>query len=99
MIDVWKVPRTELSLEYLPIQAVKLSEECGEVAEAVLAYSTHLNRHKGRQVTVYDVAAELMDVIQVASGMLAYLADYGLDLEVAQKRHMQKMLAKGGLLE
>lgn len=98
-IDVWEVPRTVLSLEYLPLQAVKLAEECGEVAEAVLAYSTHLNSHKGRQVDMEDVAAELMDVIQVASGMLTYLGDCGLDLQAVQERHMQKMEAKGGLLE
>ena len=66
---------TKLDNKSLLERTLKLSEECGEVAEATLSYlKTNGSQYKGKQLE--DVLEENLDVIMVAISNICQLYNY-----------------------
>jgi NTP pyrophosphatase (non-canonical NTP hydrolase) len=69
---------------------VKMSEEQGELSEAVLSYFS-LQRKTKKQTGKDEVAHEIADVI-ICAGLLAY--ELEIDLEECLKYKMEKIKAR-----
>ncbi|MFF4543636.1 MazG-like family protein [Streptomyces sp. NPDC001406] len=72
------------------LQLLKIQEEAGEVAEAVIG-AMGQNPRKGHSHTWDDVEAEVCDVI--VTGMVA-LARMNLDAEAVFARHMDRIASR-----
>ncbi|MDK2562436.1 MazG-like family protein [Romboutsia sedimentorum] len=71
-------------------RALKLSEEVGEVSEAVLSYSNSSGcgyKNKSKE----DVIEECLDVIIVASSMISQSCDNNINLEEVQAIYKKKL--------
>ena len=78
--------------------ALKLMEEAGELAQAIVKFrgmnceSPAYSREEVLDMTV----RELLDVAQTAVSMMFVLEDqYGIDTGEEVKRHIEKLVAKG----
>jgi len=80
--------------------ALKLMEEAGELAQAIgklRGLSGEVCAEDARTV-MEKVTRELLDVAQTAVSMMFVLEEcYGIDIEAALDRHVQKLKAKGYL--
>lgn len=72
------------------IRLIKLQEESGEVAQAVIGF-TGANKRKGYTHTEDDVAKELADVVVTA---MVALHDWTESPERFMKEHLQGLLAR-----
>ncbi|MFD8339977.1 MazG-like family protein [Streptomyces solisilvae] len=72
------------------LQALKIQEEAGEVAEAVIG-ATGQNRRKGHSHTWEDVQAEVCDVIITA---MVTLKQLNPDAPVVFEQHMKGIAAR-----
>lgn len=85
--DAWLLRQHESQYsqrEALLARTVKLTEESGEVADAVLDALRVSRKEKGRARKVCDLGSELADVIIVCS-LLAKSADIDLDQSITKK--------------
>ena len=71
-------------------RALKLSEEVGEVSEAVLSYSNS-NGCGYKNKSKEDVIEECLDVIIVASSMIIQSCDNNINLEEVQAIYKKKL--------
>ncbi|MBC7342680.1 MAG: nucleotide pyrophosphohydrolase [Clostridia bacterium] len=92
------LPRLDNLSPTMESTALKLMEEAGELAQAIGKFRG-LN---GEAVTLEDkeiidrITTELLDVAQTAISMMFVLEEnYGVDLETAVKRHVEKLARKG----
>ncbi|WP_199870796.1 MazG-like family protein [Clostridium senegalense] len=80
---------TKLDKKTLVERALKLSEEVGEVSEAVLSYSNACGcgyKKKSRE----DVIEECLDVIIVASSLISHVSDGNLDNDAVRNLYLKK---------
>ncbi len=80
--------------------ALKLMEEAGELSEAIgkfRALSGEPERRDGHELAL-AVSRELLDVAQTAVTMMFVLEeDWGIDIDMALKQHVEKLMRKGYL--
>ncbi|GAA0116102.1 MazG-like family protein [Clostridium senegalense] len=81
---------TKLDKKTLVERALKLSEEVGEVSEAILSYCNVCGcgyKKKGRE----DVIEECLDVIIVASSLISHVSDGNLDNNFIRNLYLKKI--------
>ncbi|KGK87164.1 nucleotide pyrophosphohydrolase [Desulfosporosinus sp. HMP52] len=92
------LPRLNRLSPSLESTALKIMEESGELAQAI-GKLRGLNGEQQRLVeeeAMLKVAKELVDVAQTAVTMMFVLEEqYGIDLEVILKEHLEKLRTKG----
>ncbi|MFA5537457.1 MAG: MazG-like family protein [Bacillota bacterium] len=96
------LPRLNNLSPTLESTALKLMEEAGELAQAIGKFRG-LNGESfslGEEEAMERITQELLDVAQTAVSMMFVLEqDYGADIGVALKAHIQKLKQKGYLIE
>ncbi|MGL5757046.1 MAG: MazG-like family protein [Paraclostridium sp.] len=81
---------TVIDKKTLVERTLKLSEEVGEVAQAVLSYSDACGcGYKNK--TKEDVVEECLDVIIVASAIIAQSYDNDIDIESVKEIYSKKL--------
>lgn len=81
---------TKLDKKTLVERTLKLSEEVGEVSQAVLSYSKACGcEYKNK--TKEDVVEECLDVIIVASSIISQSCENNVDLEEVKKIYDKKL--------
>ena len=81
---------TDIDKKTLVERALKLSEEVGEVAQAVLSYSNACGcgyKNKSKE----DVVEECLDVIIVASAIISQSYDNDVDMEYVKNTYRNKL--------
>lgn len=82
--------RTQFGTDGIYLRLIKVQEEAGEVAEAVIGF-TGANARKGVTHTEEDVAKELADVVITA---MVAMHDWVPSPEQFMKEHLQGLLAR-----
>lgn len=81
---------TSIDKKTLVERTLKLSEEVGEVAQAVLSYSNACGcgyKNKSKE----DIVEECLDVIIVASAIISQNYDNNIDIENVKKIYREKL--------
>lgn len=94
------LPRLDNLLPTIESTALKLMEETGELAQAI-GKLRGLNGEKIRlaeKEVMQMITGELLDVAQTAISMMFVLEEqYGIDIDTAVDKHIQKLISKGYL--
>jgi len=94
------LPRLDNLRPTIESTALKLMEEAGELAQAIgkLRGLSGEAERCSEQEAVLKITRELLDVAQTAVSMMFVLEEkYGVDLELARREHIAKLLKKGYL--
>lgn len=81
---------TKLDKKILIERALKLSEEVGEVSEAILSYSNACGcgyKNKDKK----DVIEECLDVIIVATSLISQVSDNDVDEKLVEELYSKKI--------
>lgn len=97
MITLPKLDKLHPSLEST---ALKLMEEAGELAQCIGKFRgmNGENIIRDKEENIHCIACELLDVAQTAVTMMYVLEEqFGVDLDEALEKHMEKLNRKGYL--